>query len=127
MMSPVAERIYAKMNSLIKERDEVHNQINKLQRTIGDVKHHIRRTELGIVAEGASGHGDGVPDLRLAHELRELDKEEHELHDDEKALKNLTAKYSNLTKTIEDHRFWMRRADTTDPVRQREAEKKIFG
>ena len=126
MMSPIAERIYTKMNSLIKERDEVHNQINILQRTIGGVKHHIRHTELEIIADGVSGHG-GIPDIRLANELRELKKEEHELHDDEKALKDLTVKYSTLTKTIEDHRFWMRRADTTDPIRQREAEKKIFG
>lgn len=127
MMSPVAERIYAKMNGLIKERDEVHNQINQLQRTIGEVKHHIHHTELEIVADGVSGHGSGVPDVRLANELRELNKEKHELHDDEKLLKDLSAKYSNLTKTIEDHRFWMRRADSIDPVHQREAEKKIFG
>jgi peptidoglycan hydrolase CwlO-like protein len=127
MMSPVAERIYVKMNSLIKERDEVHNQINKLQRTISDVKHHIHHTELEIVVDGGSGHSSGVPDVRLANELRELNKEEHELHDDEKVLKDLTAKYSSLTKMIEDHRFWMRRADTADPVRQREAEKRIFG
>jgi uncharacterized coiled-coil DUF342 family protein len=127
MMSSVAERIYTKINSLIKERDEIHNQINKLQRTIGDVKYHIHHTELEIVADGVVGHMAGVPDFRLASEVRELNKEKHELHDDEQVLKDLTTKYSNLTKTIEDHRFWMRRADTTDLVRQREAEKKIFG
>lgn len=127
MMSPVAERIYTKMNNLIKERDEVHNQINKLQRTIVGVKHNIHHTELEIIADGGPGHGGGVSDVRLANELRELNKEEHELHADEKALKDLTAKYSSLTKMIEDHRFWMHRADTADPVRQREAEKRIFG
>jgi hypothetical protein len=127
MMNPIVERIYAKMNSLIKEQNEIHGQINQLQQTIDSVKKHLRHTQLEILNEGGLAYASGMPDLRLASEVRELNKEKHNLNDDEKALKNLTVKYNDLTKTIEEHRFWMRRADTTDPVRQREAEKRIFG
>ena len=127
MISPVAERIYAKMNNLIKERDQVGSQINKLQQAIGGVKKHIHHTELEIVADAASVHTGGMLDRRLTDEMRELNKERRELHDDEKVLEALTASYNKLTKLIEDHRFWMRWSDTTDPARQREAEKKIFG
>lgn len=126
-MNSISERIYEKINKLIKERDEIHNQINKLQQTAGSLKKHIHHTELEIIVEGASVQASDVPNLRMVGEMRELNKEKHDLHDNEKVLKGLTKKYNNLTKTIEDHRFWMHRADTTDPARQQEAEHKIFG
>lgn len=77
MMSSIAERIYAKMNNLIKESDEIHAQINKLQQATGSLKKHIHHTEFEIATEGALTHASGVPDLRLASEVRELIKEKH--------------------------------------------------
>ncbi|MDB5186777.1 MAG: hypothetical protein JWM07_249 [Candidatus Saccharibacteria bacterium] len=127
MMSVVAERIYAKTNDLIKDKEAVHNQINRLKQAIDSVKKHIHHTELEIVIEGASAHLVGLPDIRLANEMRELNKEKSNLRNDEKVLNELTVKYDEFTKMIDNHRFWMHRADTTDPARQREAEQKIFG
>lgn len=127
MMSAVAERIYAKVNSLVKQKEDLRHEINKLKETIDTEKKGMHRTEADIVTEAASPYTGGPVDLRLASELRELSRERRDLKADEKKLIDLTAKYNELIKTIEDHRFWMRRADTLDPVRQQEAEKKIFG
>lgn len=127
MMSAIAERIYAKTNGLVEEKEKLRQQINKLKKTVDAVKKQMHRTELEIVSEAASPYTGGSVDLRLASELHELTKERGELHTDEQELKDLTATYNELTKAIENHRFWMRRADTLDPVRRREAEKKIFG
>lgn len=127
MMSPVAERIYEKIKLLTREKDDIHNQINKAKQAVDQVKRATHRTELNLLLDGATAHAMGVPDVRLARELRELDHEKRELHDDEKLIRELTAKYDALLRTIEDHRFWMNRADSTDPLRQQEAERKIFG
>ena len=127
MMSAVAERIYARVNTLVKAKEDLRHEINKLKDTIDAEKKGIHRTEADIVSEAASPYTGGAVDLRLASELRELNRERHDLKAEEKRLIELTAKYNELIKTIEDHRFWMRRADTLDPVRQQEAEKKIFG
>jgi len=127
MMSAVAERIYAKINKLVKEQDELRTQINKLKQTIESVKKRMHHTEFDIVSEAASPYTGGPVDLRLAAELRELNREKDDLKGDQKELEVLTTKYNDLMKTIEEHRYWMRRADTLDLDRQREAEKKIFG
>ena len=127
MMSSISERIYAKTNSLVKEKEEMYIQINKLKQTIETAKKGMHRTELEIATEAASELSGSFVDLRLSSELNELKDERNSLHAYEKALNDLTAKYKGLIKTIEDHRFWMRWGDTTDIVRQREAEKKIFG
>jgi len=127
MMSAVAERIYARVQVLVKEQAEIRTQINKLKQTIDSEKKGMHRTELDIVNEAASPYTGGGVDLRLAGELRQLNREKNDLKAEEKELKDLTEKYNELTKTIENHRFWMRRADTTDRARQEEADKKIFG
>jgi prefoldin subunit 5 len=126
-MSSVSERIYAKTNILVEEKEKLRHKINTLKQALDSVKKRMHRTELEIVTEAASPYTGGSVDLRMAGELRELNKERKDLHADAQDLKDLTVKYNELTKTIEDHRFWMRRADTIDPIRQREAEKKIFG
>ena len=127
MMSSISERIYTKTNSLVKEKEEMYTEINKLKQTIESTKKGMHRTELEVATEAASELTGSFVDLRLSSELRELKNERNDLHAHEKALNDMTAKYKGLIKTIEDHRFWMRWGDTTDPVRQREAEKKIFG
>ncbi len=119
-MSPVAQRIFDKMNRLIKERDDMQSLLDKTKHATEDVKKRMHRTELLIAV-------DGSETLQLASELRELNKEKNELHADEQLINDLAKKYQNLSKAIEDHRFWMRYADSADPARQREAEKRIFG
>lgn len=127
MMSPVAERIYNEMKLLTRQKDEMASQMTKLKRALDQVKREIHHTEWLIVSEGAPEDPDHTPDLRLGRELHELYKERKDLHDDERILKDLTEKYNALVKKIDNYNFWMQRADTADPVRQREAEKKIFG
>lgn len=126
-MSPVAERIYEKIKILNKEKDELHDQITKLKHTLDHVKQAMHHTEWQIALEDAPDPLGNLPDVRLGKELRELYKERNDLHNDERLLKDMTIKYDQLTKKIDDYRFWMHRADSVDPVRQREAEKKIFG
>jgi hypothetical protein len=127
MISPVAERIYNEIKLLTRQKDELSNQMTKLRHAIDHVKHEMHHTEWLVVSESAPEDLDHTPDARLGRELRELYKERKDLHEDEKILKDLTQKYDVLVKKIDTYRFWMRRADTSDPVRQREAEKKIFG
>ncbi len=126
-MTPLAQRIYEKTNVLIRQKDDLHSQINRIKQSIDQDKKSIRTTELKIVADGAMAHADGVPDLRLAGEIRDLGKHRKVLHDDERLLKDLTVKYNDLIKAIDDHHFWMYRADTNDLAKQQEAERKIFG
>lgn len=123
MMSSVAERIGAKIKDLTKEKDELQKQIDKMSQKIKNDKKSMHHTELKIVSEEALDH----PSVRLIGELREFSKEKSGLDRDESILNDLAMKHKALVKTIENHKFWMRRADTTNLARQREAEKKIFG
>lgn len=127
MMSQVAERIYQKIQHLISEKEQIQNQINKINQTIANDKKVMHHTELEIIAEGAATPVDGVSGMALTGRIRELGKEKDGLHRDERTLLELSEKQKDLIKTIDEHRFWMNRADSLDPARQREAEKKIFG
>lgn len=126
-MTPLAQRIYEKANLLIREKDDVHAKMNALKHTIDQDKRLIHSTEFKIVSEGAVSHASGVPDFRLAGEIRDLGKHRKTLQDDEQTLKDLTVKYNALIKAVDEHHFWMYRADTTDIAKQQEAERKIFG
>lgn len=127
MMSPVATRIYEKIQTLTREKDELHNRIKKMTQDKEAVKRSIHRTEMVILTEGAVTSAIGVPDIQLANEMRELKKEQQTLQADDRELKELTAKHTNISKTIESYQFWMHYADSSDIARQKEAEKKVFG
>ena len=126
-MSPVAERIYNEIKFLTRQKDEMSNQISKLRHAIDNVKREMHHVEWLVVSESVPEDLDHTPDARLGRELRELYKERKDLHEDERMLKDLNQKYDALIKKIDNYRFWMQRADTPDPARQREAEKRIFG
>jgi hypothetical protein len=127
MMSAIAERIYNEIKILTRQKDDLASQIAKVKRAIDHTKRDMHHTEWLVISESAPEDPDLTPDVRLGRELHELYKEKKELRDEEKSLKDLTLKYDTLIKKIDSYHFWMQRADSPDPLRQREAEKKIFG
>lgn len=126
-MNLVAERIYKEIQSLVKKKDETHTKINKLKQKIESDKTAVHHTELNIFSESISGRSRDLPDKKAINDLRELREESGLLHGDEKILKELESQNNDLTRKIEEYRFWMHRADTVDSARQKEAEKKVFG
>ena len=112
---------------ILKEKERLQSQIKALRQSLDQLKKSIHSTEVNILLEDTAELQAGVPDYRLIAELQEINKKKHILRDTEKELKDTTLKYDTINRTIEHYEYWMRRADTHDIARQKEAEKVIFG
>lgn len=125
-MNPVAEKISQRLNEFLRQKNSIQDRIKQLDRDLDSTKHDLHKEEgAALIHATASGHTNSgfqlVEDIRdLAH-LRQL------LKDKEKEKQDAHLELANLDKQIEHYTFWMRRADTTDEARQKEAEKAIFG
>lgn len=127
MKSVVADRIQAKITTTQRELDQLHIQTRDTERALEKIKSQVHHDEYEIIIDGTSDEKSGSKPYKFMEDMRMLRHDQEERHHLEEKLKDLRTRISYSEKEVERLRFWRDRADTTDPLRVKDAEHHVFG
>lgn len=122
-MNALANRIYEKIKLLKKEQEGLEQNLKELEREEQHTKSHEHRIELEIAINGTR---DKTNSTELMHDLSELRHDRKDIKKDEQLINESKARIKDILKQIDEYTFWMRYADSDNPAKQAEAERRVF-